>query len=87
MGDERHTDHLLRDRFGFVGRPGELDAAALSAAAGVDLRLDDHDVSAEAPGDFTGFGSVEGNFTARDRHTVPRKDGFGLILVNFHLGV
>ena len=39
--DQRHADDLLRRRFGLVRRGGELDAAALAAAAGVDLRLDD----------------------------------------------
>ena len=85
--DERHADHLFRDRLGFVGRLGELDAAALSAAAGVNLRLDDDDMSAETTGDLARFGSVERDFTARHRHTVAREYGFGLILVDFHLGV
>ena len=71
---------------GFVGRLGELDAAALAAAAGVNLRLDDDDGAAEAPGDLAGFGGVEGDFAARHGHAVPREDGFGLILVNFHDG-
>ena len=62
----------------------QLDAAALAAAAGVDLRLDDDDAAAEAAGDLAGFGGVEGDFAARHRHAVPREDGFGLILVDFH---
>ena len=41
----------LRERLGLVGRLRELDAAALAAAAGVDLRLDDDDAAAEALGD------------------------------------
>ena len=51
MRDERHADHVARELLGFVGRLGELDAAALAAAAGVNLRLDDDDAAAEAPGD------------------------------------
>ena len=38
---QRHADHLRGEPLGFLGRLGELDAAALAAAAGVDLRLDD----------------------------------------------
>ena len=39
--DQRHADHLLGELLGLVGRLGQLDAAALAAAAGVNLRLDD----------------------------------------------
>ena len=28
---------------------------------------------------------IERDFAARDRHAVPRKNRFGLILVNFHV--
>ena len=56
MRDERHADHLLRELLGLVGRLRQLDAAALAAAAGVDLRLDDDDAAAETPGDLAGFG-------------------------------
>ncbi len=38
-----------------VGRLGELDAAALAAAAGVNLRLDDDDAAAETARDFAGL--------------------------------
>ena len=86
MRDERHADHLARELLGFVGRLRELDAAALAAAAGVNLRLDDDDGAAEAPGDVAGFGGVEGDFAARHGHAVPRKDRFRLILVDFHDG-
>ena len=55
MRDQRHAEHLLGELLGFVGRLGELDAAALAAAAGVNLRLDDDDVAAEAARDLAGF--------------------------------
>ena len=44
---------------------GDLDAAALAAAAGMDLRLDDGNVAAEPPGDLAGFGWRERHFAAR----------------------
>ncbi len=74
----------LRERLGLVGRLGELDAAALAAAAGVNLRLDDDDAAAEAPRDLAGFGGVERDLAARHRHAVARENRFGLILVDFH---
>ena len=55
VGDQRHADHLLGELLGFAGGLGELDAAALAAAAGVNLRLDDGDVAAEPPRDLAGF--------------------------------
>src|SRR4051812_30727182 len=84
MRDERHPDHLLCERLGFVGRLRQLDAAALSAAARVDLRLDDNDASAETTSDLAGFRGIERNLAARHRHTVTREDRFGLIFVDFH---
>ena len=68
------------------GDSRELDAAALAAAAGVNLRLDDDDAAAEAAGDVAGFAGVERDFAARHGHAVAREDRFGLILVNFHDG-
>ena len=46
--DERHPDHLFRQPLGFVGRFRQLDAAALAAAAGMDLRLHDDDARCRA---------------------------------------
>ena len=65
----------------------ELDAAALAAAAGVDLRLDDDHAAAEARGDLAAL-------RRRLNATSPRGTGtpwrarmaFGLILVDFHDG-
>ena len=72
--DERHADHLLREPLGFVGRLGQLDAAALAAAAGMDLRLDDDDAAAEPLGDGLGIMSGEGDFAARNGHAESRED-------------
>src|ERR1044071_674665 len=67
-----------------MGRFGELDAAALAAAARVNLRLYDDDTRAEPFGDGCRFGSVENDFAARNRDAEAREDGLGLILVNLH---
>ena len=47
VGDELHAQDLAGQRAHFVDRLGDLDPAALAAAAGVDLRLDDPDGAAE----------------------------------------
>ncbi len=83
VGHERHAEHLARDALGLVGALDQLDAAALAAAAGVDLRLDD-DRAAQAFGDFAGFGRVERHLALGNRHAVAREDGLGLIFVDFH---
>ena len=89
MGDERHPNHGAGKLLGLVGRLGELDAAALAASAGMDLRFDDHDMAAraaQAARDLAGFRSAEGHVTSRDGHAVARENCFRLILVNFHDG-
>ena len=47
LGDELHAEHLLGGREHLVDRLDHLDAAALAAAAGVDLRLDHPDRAAQ----------------------------------------
>ena len=84
--DQGHAENLLGERFGLVGRLGELDAAALAAPAGVNLRLDDDDARSQAVGDVSRLGDVEGDFPAGHGHAVAGEDGFGLIFVNFHRG-
>ena len=85
VGDQRHPDHLLRELLDLVERPGDLDAAALAAAAGVNLRLDDATcVAAEPAGDLGGFGRRERHLAARHGDAEAREHGLGLILVDFH---
>ena len=48
---QRHAEHRLGERLALLGGPGQLDAAALAAAAGVDLRLD-HDREAQLLADL-----------------------------------
>ncbi len=56
IGDELHADHVLRRRLRpSVGVLDDLDAAALAAATGVNLRFDDDHAAAEAVGDLAGF--------------------------------
>ena len=69
-------------RFGRV--LDDLDAAALPAAARVNLRLDDDGAAAEAIGDGPRFVGGERDLAARHGHAVTRKNGLGLILVNLH---
>ena len=47
VGDELHAEDLAREIAHLVDRARELDAAALAAAAGMDLRLDDPHRAAE----------------------------------------
>jgi hypothetical protein len=83
--DQVHADDLLRQRDRLVRVLGELDAAALAAAAGVDLGLDD-DASAEVLRRLARLlGGVDDDAPGR-RHAVTAHDLFCLIFVDFHSG-
>ena len=84
--DEGHADHVSRELDGLVRALRQLDAAALAAAARMNLRLDDDHRAAEALGDLAGFGGVGRDFAARHGHAVARQNRFCLILVDFHDG-
>jgi hypothetical protein len=86
MRDERHADHRGRELDGILGALRQLDTAALAAAARVDLRLDDNHGAAQTAGDVVGFSRRGGDFAARHGDAVTRKNGLGLILVDFHDG-
>ena len=75
------------DLLGLLGALHHLDAAALAAAAGVDLRLDDADAAAEPARDRAGLRGRRGHLAARNRHAELREDRLALILVNLHVGV
>ena len=62
----------------------QLDAAALAAAAGVDLRLDDPDRAAELLGGLDRLLDGEGRDAARHRHAELAQDFLALVLVNLH---
>src|SRR5207244_3733312 len=87
--DELHAEDLLRQLACLFGAAlGDLDAAALAAAAGVDLRLDDDDVALrlldEALGRCLGLVDGEGGDPLRNRHAVLREELFALVLVDLH---
>ena len=71
----------LRERLGFVPRLGELHAAALAAAARVNLRLDDDRAATKAAGDLAGFDRRERHLASRHGHAVTRQDRLRLVLV------
>src|SRR5204863_5484613 len=77
-------EHRTRGALGLIRRLRELDAAALPAAACVNLRFDNDDAGAQTLGDVEDFCRVGGFLASRNWHAVMRKDGFGLILVDFH---
>ena len=78
-----HAQHLFRDLDGFGCVLGNLDAAAFSAPAGMNLRFDD-----DAAADFLRrrFRLIhrKRHFAPRHRDSVLGQDRLGLILVNFH---
>ncbi len=73
----------LRD-LGFRAR--QLDAAALAAAAGVDLRLDDPDRTAELLRRLGRFADAERGIAARHGDAEAGQDFLALIFVNLHRG-
>ncbi len=74
MRHQRHAEHLLGELLGLVGGLGDLDAAALAAPAGMDLRLDDGDACRRDAGDLDRLRlRGEGHFAARNGHTEARE--------------
>ena len=75
---------IFRASFGrFVGIMGQLDATALAAPAGVNLRFDDHRTAERFGGRFRLFHRVR-HVAAGHRNVILGQDGLCLILVNFH---
>ena len=68
-----------------VGGAGQLDAAPLAAAAGVDLGLDDPGAFAQALGPLAGAGAVVADVPVGDRHAELSQNRFCLVLVNVHV--
>src|SRR5262245_10565495 len=84
-GLEPHAEDLSADRFGLGRRGGELDAAGLAPAAGVDLSLDD-DAAPNALRRRPAIGRPISDFTLRHRGPELAEESFGLVLVNLHAG-
>ena len=84
--DELHAVDGARLFLGVLERLGDLDAAALAASAGVDLRLDDDDGLARLllhPGNRgVGFVDAERGLADGDGNTVALQQLLALILVN-----
>jgi signal transduction histidine kinase len=87
VGDQRHAEHVLGELLDLADGSRQLHAAALAAATGVNLRLDDAHLAAEPAGNIGRFGGCKGHFAARHGHSVAREHGFGLIFVDFHRGL
>ena len=87
MRDQLHSEDLGCELFGFVGRFCQLDATTLATSASMDLRFYDNSlcpICQQTLGDFKGLIFGISHLAARHRHAIPRKNAFGLILVNFH---
>ena len=86
--DELHAeDGLASAASASSMRLDDLDAAALAASAGVDLRLDDDGGVAcaeERLGGRVGLFERGGHLARRDRDAVLAQDVFRLVLVNLH---
>src|SRR5450830_1179639 len=81
--DELHADDLLGELDGLVRSLRELDASALAASAGVDLRLDD-DASAELFRDPARLLGRVRDVAARRGDAERAEDSLGLVFVYFH---
>ena len=80
---EHHAEDLLGRRLRPGGIVGQLDPAALAAAARVHLGLHHH-LAAEALGDGARLRGRVGHLAVRHRDAELLQNGLALILVNFH---
>jgi hypothetical protein len=87
MGDELHAENARRMRAHLVERARELHATALAAAAGVDLRLDDPDRTAELLRGVDRLVHGEARKSARYRDAVAAKNVLALVFVDLHAGL
>ncbi len=85
--DQPHAQNLVGPHPGFVQVLRDLNAAALAASAGVDLRLDHHALCAfreQLVRRFFSLFARKRHLAARHSHAILRQDCFCLVLVNFH---
>ena len=85
MRYERHPEDLRSELLSLSRRFGKLHAAALSAASGVDLCLNDDHVGAEFFCRCLSLFRRVSDDAARHRHTIFLEDVLALIFVNFHI--
>src|SRR6185436_6530751 len=81
VGDELHAEDLRRGLAGLFGRSGELDAAALAAAASMDLGFDDA-AAAQFLADPRGFVRIGRHPSLGCRDSIPAQDLIGLIFMD-----
>jgi hypothetical protein len=79
-----HAENLLREVAYLVQRSCDLHAAALAAAAGVDLRLHHPDLAAELLGCLDGLIDAESGEAARRGDAELAEDLLSLVLVDLH---
>ena len=87
VGDELHAEDLAGELRDLGLRARQLDAAALAAAAGVDLRLHDPDRAAELLRRLGRLADAERGIAARHRDAEAGEDFLALVFVNLHRGV
>src|SRR3954464_4518782 len=83
-GPERGADHLVGEVGDLADGVRELHPAALAAAAGVDLRLDDPPAAAELLGDASGGAIAVHDLARRHRDAVALEELLRLVLVDVH---
>ena len=81
---QHHAEYLARVLFHFVDRFRELDAAALAAAAGMDLRFHHPHFAAELLRRGHRFVDAEARDAARRRDAVFAQDFFRLVFIYFY---
>ena len=82
--DQRHAQNLGGELLRFVHRARQLDAAALAAPAGVNLRLHHDHLGAQALGDAAGVFGFGHHLAARRGNAEAAENLLGLIFVNLH---
>jgi hypothetical protein len=82
--DELHAEDARCVRLHLVERTCQLDATALAAPPGMDLRLDDPHRAAQRPGCRHRLVDRQTRHAARDRHAVLLEDFLALVLVDLH---
>src|SRR6185369_9826391 len=84
MRHEHHAEHLRGDLFCLCRRLGKLYTAAFTAAAGMDLGLNNNDICAELSRGCFSLVRRSGDNAARNRNAVLFQNGFTLIFVDLH---
>jgi hypothetical protein len=84
VGLELHAQDFARDALDVFNGLGDLDAAALAAATGVDLGFHHPDRATQFLRGFHRFLHRECRDTAGHRHTKLTQDFLALVLVNLH---